>query len=73
MTLMKTSVTALLAAGILAGAGASASACEWYQKQVLAKAPAPPVEEQAATTATPIDPVLLAKIEELEAEQTVEK
>jgi hypothetical protein len=75
MTLLKTSVTALLAASFLAGAGAAASACEWYQKQVLAKAATnPPAEEQTATTAaTPIDPMLLAKTETLETEKTVEE
>jgi hypothetical protein len=74
MTLMKTSVTALLAASFLAGAGAAASACEWYQKQVLADATTPPAEEQTATTAaTPIDPMLLAKTETLETEKTVAK
>ena len=73
MTLVKTSVTALLAASFLAGAGAAASACEWYQKQVLADA-TPPAEEQTVTTAaTPIDPMLLARTETLETEKTVEK
>jgi hypothetical protein len=73
MTLMKTSVTALLAASFLAGAGAAASACEWYQKQVLADATTPPAEEQTTTAATPIDPMLLARTETLETEKTVEK
>jgi hypothetical protein len=43
--LTKTSVTALLAAGILGGAVTTSSACEW-QKQVMAKATPPAAEEQ---------------------------
>ena len=68
----KTSVTALLAAAFLGGTIAAASACEW-QKQVMAKAAPPAVEEQTEAEATPIDPVLLAKLEAMESEATVEK
>ena len=60
----KTSATLIIAAGIVAGATAAASACDWHNKQVLASAPQPPAEEQTATTtsATPIDPVTLAEM-----------
>ena len=69
--LSKTSVTALLAAGILGGAVTTSSSCEW--KQVMAKATSPAAEEQTEATATPIDPVLLAKLESADSEAPVEK
>jgi len=73
MTLIKTSVSAFIALSIVACVGASASACEWYQKQVLAKAGKPPAEEQTVTPATPIDPTLLAEIQSKDDETTVTK
>jgi hypothetical protein len=70
--LTKTSVTALLAAGILGGAATTSSACEW-QKQVMAKASQPATEEQAEVRATPIDPALLAKLESAGSEPPAPK
>jgi hypothetical protein len=73
MTMAKTSVSALIALSIVACVGASASACEWYQKQVLAKAETPPAEEQAVMSATPVDPTLLAEIQSKDGETAVAK
>ena len=70
--LTKTSVTLVLAAGILGGAVTTSSACE-YQKQVLSKATPPAAEEQTEVKATPIDPTLLAKLESAGSEAPVEK
>jgi hypothetical protein len=59
MKLLTTS--AAIAVLMLAGAGA-ASACEW-QKQSMAQASAPPAETTVASSASTIDPVVLAEIE----------
>jgi hypothetical protein len=67
-----TFTSAVIAVGVVAFIGTSASACE-YQKQVLAKAQNPPAEEQTVTSATPIDPVLLAEMRSKETETAVEK
>ena len=70
----KTSATALLALGLIAGASTAASACEW-QKQVMAKAPAPEkTTEQASSPATSFDPMVLARTQSPEPEsRTVEQ
>ncbi len=70
--LNKTSVSVLLAAGIIGGAVTTSSACE-YQKQVMAKATSPATEETTEAAATPIDPVLLAKLESAGSDAPVEK
>lgn len=62
MKIVSTSVTALAAIGILAGASVGASACEWQKSQVNAAATSAPVEEEMAAPATQIDPVLLADL-----------
>lgn len=62
MSISKTSIAVLAAIG-LAAAATSASACEWHNTQVHANASTPAAEEQAQTSATPIDPVVLARIE----------
>jgi hypothetical protein len=64
--------SALIAFGVVACIGTSASACE-QQKQVLAKAANPPAEEQTATSSTPIDPMRLAEMRSKETETAVEK
>ena len=73
MNLAKTSASAIVALGIVACLGTTASACEWYQKQVTAKAETPPSGQQTMTSATPIDPVILAEIRSTETETTIEK
>ena len=59
MKLMTTSVTALAAFGILAGAGLSASACE-FGKGVTAAVTPPAVSEDVTASAPTVDPMLLA-------------
>ena len=61
MSFTKTSIAAVTVVGFVAAA-ASASACEWY-KQAMAKASTPQAEEQADVSATPVDPMVLAKTE----------
>lgn len=72
MRLSKTFVTALTAVGFVAIAG-SASACDWYKQQVQAKAAPPAAEEQADVAVTPIDPVILARIESREATEAADQ
>lgn len=60
MKLMTTSVTALAAFGILAGASLSAGACEFHKNHVTAAATPPAAQEEVAAPATAVDPVLLA-------------
>jgi hypothetical protein len=67
-----TFVSTLAAIGFVAAAG-SASACEWYKQQVTAKAAPPAAEEQEDVAASPIDPLVLAKIESGEEAKTVEQ
>ena len=63
MRLLMTSVVALSA--LVVGAGA-ASACEWYQTQAMASAaPVPQTEQQQAVAATKVDPQLLARLDKL--------
>ena len=63
MRLLMTSVVALSA--LVVGAGA-ASACEWYQTQAMASAaPAPQTGQQQPVAATKVDPQLLARLEKL--------
>ena len=73
MSLAKTSASAIATLAIIACLGTSASACEWYQKQVTAKAQTPPASEQTMTSATPIDPVVLAEMRSTESEAAIEK
>jgi hypothetical protein len=61
MKLMTTSVTALAAFGMLAGAGASATACEFHKSHVTAAVAPPVTQEDVAAPATTVDPVLLAE------------
>ncbi|MCP4384079.1 MAG: hypothetical protein GY798_22165 [Hyphomicrobiales bacterium] len=61
MRFVSISMTVLTAAGIIVGAGAAASACEWH-KQVNASAAPVTVEEVATVPATEIDPVHLAEL-----------
>jgi hypothetical protein len=68
----QTFTSALIAFGVVACIGTSASACE-YQKQVMAQAANPPAEEQTVTSATPIDPMRLAEMQSQQAETAVEK
>jgi hypothetical protein len=72
MSFTKTSIAAVTLAGFVASA-ASASACEWHNKQSLAKAPAPQAEEQADVSATPIDPMILARTESRDESEQIEK
>lgn len=72
MSITKTSIITLAAIG-LAAAATSASACEWHNKQVHAKASTPAAEEQAQTSASPIDPVVLARIEAREDSEPTEQ
>jgi len=60
MKLATTSVTALAAFGILAGASLSASACPFHKNHVTAAATPPATQEQVVVPATAIDPVVLA-------------
>jgi hypothetical protein len=62
MKIVSTSVTALAAIGILAGASVAASACEWHKSHVTTAATPAPVEQEIAAPATQIDPVLLADL-----------
>ena len=62
MKIVSTSVTALAAIGIVAGAGLAASACEWHESHVTAAVTPAPAEEEVAAPATAIDPVLLAEL-----------
>jgi len=72
MMTFKTSATALLALGLIAGASTAASACEW-QKQVMAPAPEK-TTEQASSPATTFDPMVLARTQSPEPEsRTVEQ
>lgn len=73
MSFTKTSMTAIVAIGFVAAAGVSASACEWHQQQVNAKISTPAAEEQAESSASPIDPVLLARIESREKAESPEQ
>jgi hypothetical protein len=72
MSLTKTSIAALTAVSFVAAA-ASASACEWHNKQTLAKASSPQAEEQADVIATPLDPVILARNEAREESEQIEQ
>jgi hypothetical protein len=72
MSLTKTSIAALTAVSFVAAA-ASASACEWHNKQTLAKASSPQAEEQADINATPLDPVILARNEAREESEQIEQ
>jgi hypothetical protein len=65
--------SALIAVGVVACIGTSASACERYQKQVLAKAETPPADQQTATSSTPIDPMRLAELQSQRDDAAVEK
>jgi len=72
MSFTKTSIAAVTAAGFFAVA-ASASACEWHNKQSLAKASTPQAEEQADVSVTPIDPVILARTESRDESDQIEQ
>jgi hypothetical protein len=72
MSFTKTSIAALTAVGFVAVA-ASASACEWHTKQTLAKASTPQAEEQTDVSATPLDPVILARNEAREESEQIEQ
>jgi hypothetical protein len=61
MKLMTTSVTALAAFGILAGASLSAAACPAHKNHVTAAVTPPATQEDVAAPATTVDPVLLAE------------
>jgi hypothetical protein len=69
----RTFTSALFAVGLVACAAASASACDWHDKQVLAKAETPPAEQATATSSTPIDPMLLAEMQSRQGDTAVEK
>jgi hypothetical protein len=60
MKLMTTSVTALAAFGILAGASLSAAACDFHKNHVTAAVTPPATQEEVMVPATAVDPVLLA-------------
>lgn len=60
MKLMTTSMTALAAFDIVAGASLSASACEFHKSHVTAAVTPPAAQEEAVVPATTVDPVLLA-------------
>ncbi|MCB1495605.1 MAG: hypothetical protein KDJ86_07465 [Bauldia sp.] len=60
MKLVSTSVTALAAIGIVAGASVAASACEWHKSHVTASAA--PVEQEATLPASTVDPVVMAEL-----------
>ncbi|SDB05169.1 hypothetical protein [Bauldia litoralis] len=60
MKIVSTSVTALTAFGIIAGASVAASACEWHKSHVTAAARPAPVKEEVAAPATTIDPMQIA-------------
>ncbi len=61
MKLMTTSVTALAAFGILAGASLSAAACPAHKNHVTAAVTPPTTQEDVAVPATIVDPVLVAE------------
>lgn len=61
MKLMTTSVTALAAFGILAGASLSAVACPAHKNHVTAAVTPPAAQEDVAVPATTVDPVMLAE------------
>jgi hypothetical protein len=71
MSFTKTSIAAVTAVGFVAAA-ASASACEWHNKQSLAKASTPQAEEQDVS-ATPIDPVILARTESRDESEQIQQ
>ena len=60
MKLMTTSVTALAAFGILAGASLSAAACDFHKNHVTAAVTPPATQEDVAAPASTVDPMLLA-------------
>jgi hypothetical protein len=60
MKLMTTSVTALDAFGILAGASLSATACDFHKSHVTAAVTPPATQEDVAVPASTVDPTLLA-------------
>lgn len=60
MKLMTTSVTALAAFGMLAGASLSAAACPAHKNHVTAAASPPVTQEEVAVPATAVDPLMLA-------------
>lgn len=72
MSFTKTSIAAVAAVGFVAAA-ASASACEWHNKQTLAKASPLQAEEQTDVSATPIDPVILARTESRDESEQIEQ
>jgi len=61
MKVLSTSVTVLAAISFVAGASIAASACEWHVQATAAATPAP-AKEQTATTATKVDPVVVAEL-----------
>jgi len=61
MKLMTTSVTALAAFGILAGASLSAAACPAHKNHVTAAVTPPATQEDVAVPATTVDPFMLAE------------
>jgi hypothetical protein len=60
MKLMTTSVTALAAFGMIAGASLSAAACEFHKSHVTAAVTPPAAPDDVAVPATTVDPMLLA-------------
>lgn len=72
MSFTKTSIAALTAVGFAAAATA-ASACDWHNKQTMAKASTPQAEEQAEVNATPVDPVTLARTESRDESEQIEQ
>jgi hypothetical protein len=73
MHFTKTSITALVALGFVAGTVGSAAACDWHKQQVHANASTPASEAQAETSATPIDPVLLARSQSREESEAIQQ
>jgi len=72
MSLTKTSIATLAVAGLVAGV-TTASACEWHNQQVQAKASTPAAEEPAETAATPVDPMILARTESRDESEQIEQ
>jgi hypothetical protein len=72
MSFTKTSIAALTAVSFVAAA-TSASACEWHNKQTLAKGSTPQAEEQVDVSATPLDPMILARTETREESEQIEQ
>ena len=72
MSFTKASIAAVTVAGFVAAA-ASASACDWHNKQSLAKASPPQTEEQTVVSATPIDPMILARTESRDESEQIEQ